>query len=554
MADSSREDFGRVLQRGFLGGVDTRRQADLLAETQVVEARNADLSRSTLRRRPGLSSVLTVTGSLAAEYQPVLMQTVLLPGKGERLFGLVNVGNSSSKFFIYDGSDSGALTYAGPGMFSEEGDLVLFGDRVYALDPNSPARYWKSGDVSMREDEAGIRGTPHGTSGLFFQFRGYVVGDPGRPDLIYFSKLLGNAAVNADEEQTGQRGDQTLVWHPEQSFRLSTGNGVKLLPFRNSAIIILTDRGIESFEPNNCNPLDPTMLVLSRHFGCSSKHGARVVGEDIFFPDQVGHIRSLKQSLTDESQGVLDRPLTEPISDVISRVNPQRLKAIRAFTFANHYIVGFPTDYSEQAAEFWAYKLDDHSWIGPWTFKDDLAGTRLTFPCIATARLAREDRERAFGVAKSSTDAKLFRMFQSRTDDSSTITWRLVTRAFDGGAPDIDKQWQHFDVRFRFLDQATGDANVSLLWRARLDEGPWTTSATATITPDGTPELDDSGTPPVVGTAVIADYKDQIVKVQLTGMGTGRTLQLELTVTDATAAFEILGVHATALQNNVRFT
>jgi hypothetical protein len=554
--DISRESFHRLIQHGFHAGVNNRLQADLLPPNQVVEMKNGQVVTSTLRRRAGVSAAFTAASSISAEFQPVWLGAVTVPGKGERLVGLINIGRSSSRLSVFDGADAGPISITSPISFSEEADVVVFGDRVYILDPNG-AYYWKPANVVLAQDGSGIRATPAGVSGAFFQFRGYILDGH---DLVYFSKILGNEAVveTDGEEQSGQNRPEPLAWHPQQAFRLATGNGTKIIPFHNRALAIFTDRGIELLEPNNCDPLNPGMFVLTRNYGSVSKHSVAAVGEDLFFVDLEGHVRSIASTVTDEQRGVTPRAISEPISDVISRVNRQHLRAVRATVVSGGYLVGWPTGASQHANEFWFFDLRDGSWQGPWNFKDAEDGSRpLYFTGIAASRLPREAarRERVWGLAKTSADdAKLYRMFQGRQDDGSNVIFRLVTRAFDAGEPDLDKQFEAVTMRFRFLT-SVADAAVSVSLRARINEGAWTSMGSKSFTPDASPTIAEAAGTPVIaesaGTPVLVGYSDQTDTWPLTGLGAGRTLQLEFTITENVSTFEILSLFAAAIVNNL---
>lgn len=541
------EPLGRIMQRGFLGGVDNRRQADLLAENQVVDARNGFILRSTLRRRPGCAAAKTIDSGLTSGFYPVWLGMLTFPSKGNRLVALVNVNASSSKVVIWDAGGGDPIVLTGRTLFSDEVEAVVFGERMYILDPTSQPLYWQFGNTQLEHDTNGVRQTPQGSAGAFFQFRGYIVGDP-TADLLKFSKLYGNEAVDADEERSGQGGHpDPLVWHEDQAWRLSTGNGKRIIAWHNQMLVVFTDQGIETFEPNNCNALDPTMLQLTTNFGTKSPQSIRACGEDLLFVDLDGHVRSLKTSLTDEAQGVTNLALSDPIADVVNRINLDRLEGVRSVFAFGQYVVGWPVDGAQYANEFWAYDIADRSWMGPWRFADDDAGGAIQFTGLAYGRAKNDTQPRLWGLGLTGTTASLYKMFQGLTDAGTTIPFRFVTRAFDGGIADASKQWQHAEVRFRFLNQATGDANVTIGVRARINEGPWQTLTSLTATPDATPELDDNGSPPIVGTAVIADYADQKIPFNLTGIGRGRTLQLEFTISDATASFEFLGCHVSAV-------
>lgn len=559
MADTTRETPVVSGQQSWLGGVDNYLQADLLGPTQSVELLNGEVfQRSTLRRRLGLQSLKVIDTALTSSFRPVFLRAYTHPVIGPVLVSLVNRDAGTGRFVILDGSNS-ALSFTASHHFSDEAEVTLFADRFYILDPGYIPEYWEPGATQLRPDPGSATAMPQGSTGVYFRKRGYVAGVPGHPKALFFSLILGNVNADADLERTGQLSSKIFDWHEQQSF-LFEHNIVALVPYHNLAIVVFGDRGIEIFEPDNCAILESTIQVASRHIGCGSKHTVVHCGEELLFMDQEGHVRSLKQSLTDEAMGVTAEPLSKPITDTVRRVNGIALRAARAAFVGGIYWIAWPMDGSLVANEMWGFSIKDRAWIGPYRFREDIAAS-VTAPFgvsgLASQRFP-QDFERFYLLTRDASDqATIFKALQGATDSGTLIPFRVVTRAYDMDRPGEEKEWQHLEVWWRFLN-SNADASVTITVRARVDEGEWKSMPSITATPDAGPTINEGAGTPVInesaGTPVLVGYSVQHLTSMLTGLGRGNTVQFELTVRESASRFEILKIATSAMVNNLRFT
>lgn len=545
------EPFVGSSQHSWLGGVNSFVPAHLLGQDESVQLQNGDVFGSmTLRRRPGLNSFLTALSSLTHDYRPVWMGQFTIPGKGPRLAILANRDANTSRLLISDGNSSGVLTIPGLHIFGPDAECVVFADRLYVLDPTAPKpSYWRFGQAEMRYDEGGTTGMPQATTGCYFQSRGYVAGDPNNRRALYYSLLLGNVDRSTSDEQTGDLSAKILDWHRLQSVLMETGDIVKVVPFHNLAILVFTERGIETFEPNGCSILESVHTIASQNFGCASKHSVRVCGEDVLFVDQDFRVRSLKQSLTDEQQGVTNVPISLKIEDVSRRVTPDRGGSIRSAFFKGFYLVGFPVDGARHANEWWACSIrDGFKWTGPFHFAYDESSGQPPPVILESARL-RDNVERCWAVLRSGTDVVLAKAFVGLTDLGTAIPWRFDTREFDDGVELGEKEWQSVHIKCKLLDAGSSDQTLNFALQARLDGQAWQTQATLGFGPMATPLVGSDAT---CGLVRLADYPDFTARVPLTGLGQGRHIQFRLETTDTVSRFELLQIAPISIPNNPR--
>lgn len=549
--------YAANLQRLWTGGVEDFAPADLLAMDAAQAILNGQtFERPGLTRRLGLNQVAVAKSSLGSGFNPMFAGAFTFRGKGERLCGLVNSASATSRLFVWDGGINGVLAVEDSRQWSPEAELVLMADRLYVLDPSFDPVYWQFGNTLLTPDPGGETAMPRASTGVFFKQRGYVGGHPSYPQTAFFSLLLGNVERDEEAEKSGSFGVKEFDWHLQQSFELETGRIVKIAPFHNMALVWFTTGGIEVFEPDPCNILTSTVTVASRNIGCGAKHSVQACGEDLLFVDREGHVRSLKQSVTDESQGVTNRPLSQKIRRTVARVNLERLSETRSFYFRGYYGVSWPMDGRPGARETWLYAIREQEWMGPVRFHETaIAPTTYPVHGWMTAQL-KGDRERLFMLGRDgSNNAQIFRAFTGGTDDGTTIPFELTSRSWDMGRPLVEKTWQAVELRLRFLDGAT-NADVTFTVEARVDEGDWTSAGSVTFSPNASLTINEGAGTPVIneagGTPVINDYSTQVETLPLTGFGRGHTIQFRVSASESASRWELVGLQPLANVDNVK--
>lgn len=547
--------YAAQLQRLWTGGADDFTPPDMLEmDASQALANCFTFDRPGLRRRLGLNQVAIAKSGLGSGYDPIFAKAFTFRGKGERLCGLVNAGAASSRFFVWDGNTvTGVLAIDDSRLWTPEAELVQFADRIYVLDPSQDPVYWEFGNTLLTPDPGGETAMPRGVTGAYFKFRGYVANER----TLFFSLLLGNIGRDPDLERSGSFGQKIFDWHPQQSFPIETGNAVKIAPFHNLMLVILTDGGIETFEPDPCSILDSATTVVSRNIGCGAKHSVQNCGEDLLFVDREGHVRGLKQTITDEAQGVVNRPLSQSIRGTVARINLNRLSETRSAYFRGYYFVSWVMDGRAGARETWAFAIKEQKWLGPIRFHENATTATAGYPVFGwlTAKL-KGDSEKLYVLSRDGSNvAQLYRAFSGQTDDSLAIPWEYTSRAWDMGLPRQEKTWQAVELRLRFID-SNADAAISIKVEARLNDKDWTTVGTQSFSPNatlvlndggGSPLLDDSGSPPVLN-----DYSVQVETLPMTGFGRSHTVQFRLSVTESVSKFELVGIQPIALADTIK--
>ena len=549
-ADTKRQSPLLIKQQTWVGGVQDFVPKNRIGPTAAARLENIETHiHGTVRRR----------GGLRAWYQHISSSTDLpllqksfhgIRATVPLLASIYNSAYLTPKVTIdYGGSNQQSVTVTAPFAFDERTDVFQLLDRLYFTYRGFAPQYWEPGAMQLLQERAspGFPDTtiPPVATGVYFQGRAWAGADPDKPDLVYFSSGLGT-------DGNGESNSSPFTWDRVfQAFRMETGNVEAIIPFRNDALIVFTDRGIETIEPNPNNILNSYRITLNRIIGCINRHTIQMCGEEIFFMDQDGHIRSLSQTELDENRGITNAPISLSINNVIERQTKNRLAWTRSGFLNGIYWIWMPTNGSQYATEGWGWSIRDQAWIGPYFFQRDATGGTLTPAIVGGIANHRfdMDQQRSYFLIKNNSGAiKSYIGLDSAdlTDEGTTIPVIIETAAY---APkeEVRKTWQHLEHEFRFIS-APHDATVDMLVEVRSDEGGFNTAAIKTITPDAAPNL------PATLPFTLTPYSRQTIKTSLTSI-TPRSysIQQRLTIRDAIDTWELIATLMSAFPDNMEY-
>lgn len=232
-----------------------------------------------------------------------------------------------------------------------------------------------------------------------------------------------------------------------QSLEMSPNRGaagVALRPWRNESLVAFFDLTIEELVVDPGDPANSTRNVIEPAVGCCSRAGVVSLGDDFYFPDQWGQIRSLKRSAQGQMQGVIPTPLSEPIKpEIPGRVNKRYMHRMRSLVFDDHLEIYYPRDDSIEANARMIYEFASETWHGPHIFADPVGQV-----CISSIRDRGEELFSTNGSA-SPSNAKVFLWNQGNyTDDGDAIEYRETTKSFDLGCPESAKAWKWIELEY----------------------------------------------------------------------------------------------------------
>tara|TARA_Y100001938_G_scaffold54361_1_gene75877 strand:+ start:438 stop:2438 length:2001 start_codon:yes stop_codon:yes gene_type:complete len=137
---------------------------------------------------------------------------------------------------------------------------------------------------------------------------------------------------------------------------------VQLVKFDEQTIIAFKESSIYAIRNTYGNLADMSLDEMTRSYGCVAAKSICTVGRDIWFLDRSG-VRSLGVTESGKVQGV-DKPVSDPIQSIISRINwPSAGKAVAAY-HNNRYFLAVPVDGSTENNIILVYDFQTNTWAG----------------------------------------------------------------------------------------------------------------------------------------------------------------------------------------------
>lgn len=551
MTDTLREETIGVPQLTFIGGVQDFLAQHMTADNAAKKLQNIEVSNhGTVRRRGGMTLLNTYEES-GATGQIRLAKSCRITNFKPFICSLYDLTSGDPIIVIDDGNDDGQLRIR-PSLvgsyyaFSDQCDIVPLFDRVYFLEPGERPLYWEPSLTNNLKHEVPNPGEPLTTmpnvgTVAYFQGHAWAGGDLAKPDLIYWSDALDSA------EGTTRQFD----WNLLQAFRTTTGGIQKIVAFRNVTLLIFCTHGVETIEPNPCNIVESARSTIVDSVGCSNKHTVVLCGEDAVWQDQHGHVRSLKQTALDESQGVTNVPLSQPILNVIARQNKRKLDKSRAFFHDGVYYISWAMGSEEEATEWWGYSFRDRAWFGPNQFQRDVVSENyFAIPVQAWVSHRFEQDRHALPYLVSRTDADEVKCWQildpeAYDDDGIVIPVELVTKSYMPNAA-VRKAWRHIEHEYRFF-HSERDASLSATLEIRLDEGEWQSVGTETVSTDAGPDL------PETLPFTLVPYARQRAKFSLSDFDGSYAIQVRLKIRESETRWEMVQQLVTGFLENINY-
>lgn len=137
----------------------------------------------------------------------------------------------------------------------------------------------------------------------------------------------------------------------EDKFLIFQRNSIYYAYLPPPAISTTIDRGI---------PTDAYIQTLTSQFGCSARRSIQVAGQQVFFLSDRG-IYQLSHTLDLRLIGD-QRPLSEPIADIINRINANYASGACGLFYNNRYYLAVPLDGADSNNAVLVYSLLNQAW------------------------------------------------------------------------------------------------------------------------------------------------------------------------------------------------
>ncbi|MEM6888765.1 MAG: hypothetical protein AAF636_11560 [Pseudomonadota bacterium] len=264
-------------------------------------------------------------------------------------------------------------------------------------------------------------------------FRAFYAGFQGVQDALHASDIAAPGTVQ----------------NPQFVTRVGEGEGEAITALRS-----MQDNWLAVFKENsiwmiNANPTatsaaDWTFTKVTGGIGCVGARAAVRYGADLFFLARDG-IRTLRRMAAVEGQYETSAPLSQPVQDVIDRINWNYARHVSAGTFDQFVFFGLPLDNATEPSHTLVWNGRLGAWLGLW----DWAPAQFELLRFG------DNMQLAFGHA-SDGKIKGWKFDENRMleatylDDSAGYSSHLLTRAWDFG--DIISQKETWKAELRFVE------------------------------------------------------------------------------------------------------
>jgi hypothetical protein len=359
------------------------------------------------------------------------------------------------------------------------------------------------------------------------------------PPELHYSKLLPDMSDPSTQFNRDGISVSTTIAGRLQLSPNRSGQARAVEPWNETSLMVFFDSSIEEILIISANPqADSLRRVIEPNIGCASPQAVVSVGQEMYFMDQYGQVRSLQQTVTSAQGGVVAKPLSEPIAaEIPGRVNLDSLRKCRMAVYKDKLYVAYPRNASEEATAVAVFSLAYRIWEAIWLPAHALGQFVLT-----DMRGRGEDLWTADGGSGVSGDlfpaaAKLYRWFPGTyTDDGSSIDFLEVSRAFHLGVPEADKIADWLEI------EASGSAQVQAQISINVNEsGPFTKldppfvidvpagGSFPLIDPDDFPVIDPDDFP-LVDSVNVGTTRKKYSLYPLEDSGRGRAMQVKIEV------------------------
>lgn len=194
---------------------------------------------------------------------------------------------------------------------------------------------------------------PPADFGMYFQ--GRIVLCVSRDEIAasnYYEPNVFDVTLDQFKINTGAN-DYIVGFTPfqEDKFLIFQRNSIYYAYLPPPAIAVSIDRGISA---------DSFIQTLTAQFGCSARRSIQLAGQQVFFLSDRG-IYQLSHTLDLKLIGD-QRPLSEPISDIINRINATASNGSCGLFWNNRYYLAVPLDSSTANNAILVYSLLNQAW------------------------------------------------------------------------------------------------------------------------------------------------------------------------------------------------
>lgn len=235
------------------------------------------------------------------------------------------------------------------------------GEKLWITQSASPLGYWDGTALTGIGGGSGTSQTiVHPQFVEWHMNRVVLAGGDADPQTVSFSGFL----------------DGTLYDHNNWDLDVGSGDGDAITGIRswsNNNLVVFKEHSTWLID---CDPavlqtpdLNVSVFAVNKvhdRIGCVAANTAVQVDSDILFLSDSG-VRSLQRTIATELQSQIAPALSDPINDIISRINKSAVKWSSAFYWQSRYILMIPVDNATYPNYAVVFNTLTKSWSGFWT-------------------------------------------------------------------------------------------------------------------------------------------------------------------------------------------
>ena len=355
----------------FLGGQVSNTRANLLKQDQYAEGINVDLSPtgqvSTRRGSKRLGD--GVAGGTGALYPTDYVQGLTHYETPTDNFPIAVTGGAVWKFDGTNWVASGAM-YVGPDGHTHV-YLVQGVRRIYFADGVTNLLSW-DGTTTVNLGGATNAHPPPTPYIICWHASRLVAVGTTDPDAIYFSQFLDGATWDRAKWslKVGNTGGGTTGGFPAGTNDPITGlcswMDFNLIVFKRKSIWVVDCNPSLQVNDTNNTIAGFTEKPIHLNIGCVAPRSAAQCGSDVWFLSTSG-VRSVNRTLAAETRTEVGVSLSDPVQDIIDRINLTSVSKAVGFFWNNRYFLGLPLDDATENNYLLVYNFLTQSWLGLWT-------------------------------------------------------------------------------------------------------------------------------------------------------------------------------------------
>lgn len=328
----------------------------------LIASAQTDINAGLLAKRPNSLGVLSPTGSTATS----LIQTIPDGGSG-RTYRTTNTTSGWVECV-----DGGAASYD-PGSASDV-PTAQAADCYYILG-TVPAAISTAGLVVLSTSTAEIAATTLGSPPTTGVDLAYLLGRlwilTNDCYLAYSIFQPTAASINSSWAATGVSGFTTSLASRIQVSPNSSQVARGLIAWNGTSLLCFFDNSIEEVIVEPSDPFtNSSRRVLEPRFGLIGRRAKAVLGQEVFFMDQFGAVRTLTQTVNGTQAGVTPLPLSEAMDTefgrdgLTGRINLTHASKVHFQIVRNRLEIFYPRDGATECNAKAVYNLAMRYWEG----------------------------------------------------------------------------------------------------------------------------------------------------------------------------------------------